>query len=313
MEKYSRRPYLHEDMEKVIDLLLEYRLATSVRTYPTTWRLRVLLSSRVWDIENDSAIWQDQSGLVIGFAMLWSRYRGAKSLTMEYFLRPMSCTGKLATEVISWGKKRTIEIAKEGKHEVRLYTMDHLLEDCQQAEFSKLGFMLQEVDPERHAVFFIHHLDGNIPRLNLPLGYEIKFVRTEGDLKQYEIVYGFSEVNSDFRKSMLASDEYNHLVVSNPKCNFVSYCEYSFSRSEWKRGAERIGWIDYVGTKEGEQGRGFGTALLFEALSNLQSLGVKDVMLVTISDNRPAIRIFEKTGFIPANGKTAGQYWIVDA
>lgn len=127
MEPYSSKPFKSYDLGKVLDLLLEYRLASSVRTYPTIWRMRLLLSSRVRDPEKDAAIWQQPPGAATAFALIWRRQRVAANLVLEYALHPDHCTKDLAQRVVAWGARRAHEIARNGTHKLKLYAGEHLL------------------------------------------------------------------------------------------------------------------------------------------------------------------------------------------
>jgi hypothetical protein len=66
MEIFTSRPYsVQTDRMRVEDLLLAYRVATCVDSYPTIWRFRLLLSSRVWQPAHDTCIWEDGAGRIV--------------------------------------------------------------------------------------------------------------------------------------------------------------------------------------------------------------------------------------------------------
>lgn len=65
-----------------------------------------------------------------------------------------------------------------------------------------------------------------------------------------------------------------------------------------------------MGTEENERSRGLATFLLLQTLSELKVLGAEETMLVTTSGNLPALRTFEKAGFIPASCVAGRRYWI---
>lgn len=125
----------------------------------------------------------------------------------------------------------------------------------------------------------------------------------------YEELYSFTNVNPAFRQELLESDEYCHLVLSNSAGEWVAFCEYSISRAEWNRGAERLGWIDYIGTREDHQGQGLGTVLLTAALLRLQEMGAETAILVTVSDNFAAIGLYMKTGFEQIESAIPNRFW----
>lgn len=308
--KITMRPYSAKDLEQVLDLLLAYRLATSVKTYPTIWRLRLLLSSRVWDPERDTSVWFSHSGRLIAFGMIWRRHYEDVNLVLEYFLHPEFCSASLIRRVLEWGKQRAREIAKDWRKAVGLYAGEPALKVVPPVDFYGMGFSAVEVNPERRTVFFGRSLDDSLPEPSLPPGYTIRSLKSPDELDQYERLYGFTDVSADFRQVQLSSDEYTQSVVSNPEGEFVAYCEHSVTRAEWERGSERVGWIDYVGTQEEEQGKGLGEAVLLEALRRLRNQGAEEAMLVTISDNLPALRLYQKAGFGPVEGAVFRRYWI---
>jgi hypothetical protein len=57
------------------------------------------------------------------------------------------------------------------------------------------------------------------------------------------------------RLALLHDPEYAHLVVLAPDGALVACCEVAICRREWVPGAPRMGWIEYVGTREVYQGR----------------------------------------------------------
>ncbi len=308
MVQFIRRAFTNEDLENILDLLIAYRLATTVRTYLTVWRTRLLLSSRVRDLKNDATVWLNHSRTIIAFAFLWSRHPDDGNLVTEYYVHPRHCTRELVEDILKWGARRANEVATDEIRDVTLYSGEHLLRSKPQADFLSLGFSRLVASPVRRSIYLVRPLGDKIPDPSLPPGYSIMTVGKESGVKQYEEIYDFTDVQADYREYLLASDEYNHLVVLNPEGTFVAYCEYSICRREWEGKGDRVGWIDYVGTRQVERGKGIGTAILLDALSRLKGLGAEDAMLVTITDNLPALRIYKKAGFIPVREGFTDRY-----
>jgi hypothetical protein len=119
MNGFSNRAcrYL-EDPPRVIDLLLDYRAATTVYTYPTVWRLRLLWSSRMWNPAEDARLWEDETGRVVGFALLWRRQRESPYLALEWVIHPTLATEALVDAMLAWAVARvqtiTVEQAASG-------------------------------------------------------------------------------------------------------------------------------------------------------------------------------------------------------
>lgn len=74
MSLITHRPYvLEQDTTSIEELILASRTGKTLERYPTIWRVRQLLASRVWEPERDAHVWEDASGRCIGFAYLWRR------------------------------------------------------------------------------------------------------------------------------------------------------------------------------------------------------------------------------------------------
>jgi RimJ/RimL family protein N-acetyltransferase len=309
-QKIVRRQVEGTDGGRIDQLVHEYRLATTARAHLTTWRLRLLLSSRVWDSKRDAAIWENGSKDLVAFAMLWSRRPDAKGLILEYVLDPIHCKLDLLNDLVGWAVRRGIEMADTANGALRIYAAEHRLISCPQVGFRGLGFVEMKPDPDRHAVFFERILRQPVHPANLQPGYATEEIAAAEAFSEYDQLYEFTSVSDAFRRHALTSDEYTHLVISDPQSAYVAYCEYSISREEWGQPADRIAWIHYVGTKEAEQGKGLATSILLKALANLRGLGATSAMLVTTSDNTPAIRVYENTGFIPVDAEPQRHFWI---
>jgi len=69
---------------------------------------------------------------------------------------------------------------------------------------------------------------------------------------------------------------------------------------ELSRGRRRTGHavrLDNLAIRSESQGRGWGTQLLQDIITELQSQGVKRIDLIVESDNARAIRLYQKLGF----------------
>ncbi|HRQ42119.1 MAG TPA: hypothetical protein PLD25_29725 [Chloroflexota bacterium] len=84
----SRSCHYAEDIERIFFLLINYRTAVSRYTYPHPWRLRLLLSSRVWQPAQASRIWEDANEQPIAFVMLWCRRPTSPYLVLDRFVDP---------------------------------------------------------------------------------------------------------------------------------------------------------------------------------------------------------------------------------
>jgi mycothiol synthase len=118
-------------------------------------------------------------------------------------------------------------------------------------------------------------------------------------------------VNPRHLEELFASQEYHHRVVVNESGEFVAYCETSFYGAEWQHSGQRLGWIDYIGTRPEDQRRGLGRALLLDSLRHLQVQGAETAILVTVSSNAAAIGLYQNTGFEVLQVREPARYQIM--
>jgi mycothiol synthase len=298
MNDILSRPYNYlKDKKDIEALLITYRTATNVWIYPTTWRLSLVLSSRVWEPGQDSRIWEDGSGHVVAFAMLWRRQRTSPYLVFDRFVNPVGVTDDLIEAILDWGTKRAYVLAAESNSPITLYTRQLAAVIHADHQLEKYGFTLVKPDPQAHNVYFGRSLQNTMPEPVLPFGYTIRPLQSTDEQEAYDGLYDFATVSLEHRREMFNSDEYGHLVVVDPTGVFVAYCEYSICRAEWQQSGHRLGWIDYIGTRPENRQQGLGRAVLLASLHDLQASGAETAMLVTISTNRSAIKLYDTTGF----------------
>jgi GNAT superfamily N-acetyltransferase len=293
----SRSINYTKDLQRFIDFWIAYRVASDVRSYPTTWRLRLLLTSRVWNTEKDTRIWETAAGHITGMAMLWRRKPRSPYLVLENFVQPEFATEDLLSELLRWVDQWANEIAQEQGGALTVYAARFPQHEYSARRMRDFGYTLFTPNPEQGNVYFARALQEEILHPELPQGYRICQLRNEEDIAAYQAAYGFAKVNPHHLKELIESDEYRHLLVKDAENGIASYCECSICRAEWEASGQRIGWIDYVETVLEQQGKGLGQAILREGLWQLKEWGATVAMLVTTKTNLPAIRLYQKTGF----------------
>jgi mycothiol synthase len=304
----SRSCDYHKDQKRLIDFWLDYRAASDVRMYPTIWRIRLLLTSRVWNQEKDTQIWENESGQIIGFAMLWSRQPTSSYIVLDSFVHPKFATAELLSVILKWGNLRANDIAKGQETALTVYVTGFSQYDFSASLLKQNGYTLLPPNPAEHNVYFAKPLQNGISLPPVPSGHKIRKLQGTDGLGSYQALYGFSRVNPIHQKELIESNEYCHLVVVNPEGEFVAYCECSVCYAEWEKTGQRIGWIDYIETKPDQQKKGLGRAVLTAGLLQLQEFGADTAMLITINTNTPAVTLYDKTGFEIAEIKEYPSY-----
>jgi len=300
LEKITSRPCEYEkDQEPLTDFLLAYRSATDIRMYPTIWRVRLLVTSRVWEPKKDTRIWQNETGKIIGFVMLWRRQTNSPYLVLDSFVHPEFTTKEQLMIMFEWGNERAKEIGLEQDKEVTVFAngfhQDAIVEQLQ----TEFGYMPIVPNLDEHNVYLSKALGKEFSIPSLPEGHVIQRLQDMNGLEQYQSLYSFAQVNPVHQKELVESGEYSHLIVVNQNGEFVAYCECSIFRAEWEVTNSRIGWIDYVETNPNHQRRGLGHVALWAGLAQLRGWGANTAMLITVSSNTPALKLYGKIGFEP--------------
>jgi mycothiol synthase len=146
-------------------------------------------------------------------------------------------------------------------------------------------------------VYMERALEEPLPVPVAPAGYTIRPLDGERELAAYTALYGFTPMARDYLLSLLADPYYAHLVAVAPDGALAGFCECAVSAEEWEYTGDRVGWIEYVGTREDHQRRGLGAALTLAGLWRLREWGAATARLVTMSTNERAQRVYTRLGF----------------
>lgn len=296
------------DEEPLTELVMAHRLASDVRLYPTLWRVRLLLSSRVWSPEADARVWENSAGAMAGAAWLWRRRADSSYLVLERFVQPRLASPALVEAMVRWADTRALTLAAELQKPIALYTSALHPSLGTDVDWAAHGFAEVPVNPDERNVYYARALADDLAPPTLPRGYVLRPLRGTEELEAYNRLYDFSAVNPAHQRHLLTSDEYSIQVIVNPADAFVAFCESSFCRAEWERGSAGLGWIDYVQTSPDYLRRGLGRAALCAGLRQLKAWGAETAMLVTLTNNTPAVALYRAAGFEEAAVSEAASY-----
>jgi ribosomal protein S18 acetylase RimI-like enzyme len=299
------RPYAGErDLERASDLLLASRVQAGRDREPTTKRLSLLVTSRLWEPSQDAHVWEaalarGASGRdLAGFALLWRREESNPHLSLELVARHSSLVaadrpGDLTREMLDWALKRVAALAAKMSADVTLNVATFDDQQQLQALLRRSGFILQG----GHNVYMSCALDKAHPSPVVPEGVTIRSLVDEGEIERYNTLYSFTPMSAYHRLELLHSPDYIHHVVVELNGDFIAFCECSIDREEWSRGGRQTGWIEYVGVRQVLQGRGHGRAIVIAGLRWLRSQGAQTAALITMGTNIAAQRVYQAVGF----------------
>ena len=70
----------------------------------------------------------------------------------------------------------------------------------------------------------------------------------------------------------------------------------------WPNGARRAMYLDRFGVSVEDRGRGVGRLMLQKARQTAAAMGAETLRLFVVDENAPAIRLYERAGFMRAEG-----------
>jgi mycothiol synthase len=297
MGVYSESAFDRErDVDGALDLRRGWRAAAHADRYPTARRLRLLISSRLYEPERNARVWvdgQDADGRVVGFAMLNQRSEGNPSVGLTAMTLPEARERGIAAAQVGWALTRAGELAAELGTAVTLGMAIAEGDAPAVATLERFGFLRQ---PGQN-VYMERVLEEPLPVPVAPAGYTIRPLDGAGELEAYTALYGFTPMARAYLLSLLADPRYAHLVAVAPDGTLAGFCECEVSAEEWEHTGERVGWIEYVGTREEHQRQGLGAALTLAGLWQLRGWGAQTARLVTMSANERARRVYTRLGF----------------
>ncbi len=282
----SMRPFVGEQ-----DFLAILELA---RTAPTSnphivdlpWRI----SSPVTESGRDAYIWEDENGVLLGFAA-WQYWWAA----LDYFVRPGSHKQAVEEQIYSTIERRFRELdAERGKP--LPYWIEFRDDDLERKTLAEQhGYTLEE---DYYYVQMQHLLTEPLAEAQLPAGFTLRPLAGMQEVEAYvalhRAAFESTSMTVEWRQRTLLTPSYNpelDLVLVAPDKTLVGFCV------GWLDPFRAIGQIEPIGVHPDVQGIGLGNALLHEILRRFKAYGAKRARVETNGDRIPAIRAYESAGF----------------
>jgi ribosomal protein S18 acetylase RimI-like enzyme len=212
----------------------------------------------------------------------------------------------LENEVFAWGKEQMLAYAQRTGES--FWGSVEFFEDTPNAartveNLGTLGFQKFKWSTLRFEIA----LDQEMPRAQLPDGFQIRPLAGIGEMDEYvslhRAAFGSDRMTPAWRMRTLAHPAYRpeiDQVILSPEGKLVGFCICWI----W----HDLGQIEPLGVHPDYQGLGLGGALELSALERLQNQGVRWVYLDHVSLNEKAIALSLKTGFRQINN--ALRYYI---
>ncbi|MBA2393813.1 MAG: hypothetical protein H0V70_13835 [Ktedonobacteraceae bacterium] len=180
-------------MSSIEELVLASRIGKTLERYPTIWRVRQLLASRVWEPEHDAHMWEDEAGRCIGFAYLWRRKRESTNVSMDFILHPHAFNTEIFAEMLAWACTRAQKLASQLNADISLSLATFADEDAYIQALHHYDFILLQ---DSYDLYMACPLDRGLPEPVLPTGFTLQLLSGKENLAAYQAA-GFQGVERD--------------------------------------------------------------------------------------------------------------------
>ncbi|CAN5377023.1 hypothetical protein BH10CHL1_BH10CHL1_09050 [soil metagenome] len=247
------------------------------------------LSSWAFDTPDNVGLWTDETGRLVGFAVLQVPFGN-----LHYALQPSGAVDALEANLWAWVALRAQQIAQQSG---RSFTFSINVAEPLTATIARLhplGFTRQ--DPGR--VLLKRDLNEIVDAPQLPAGFQLRHLRGEDEVEAATALlaaaFNITTVTVEWRRRILQRTEYIpelDVVVVAPDRRFAAFCLC------WLHPDGAIGQIEPIGTHPEFQRLGLGRAALLEGLRRLQARRATLAYVGTSAGNFRSLGMYRSVGF----------------
>jgi len=303
------RPYVSAvDVDRVLDVLLMRRTSGRADRYPTMYRLRMLLISRLWSPEQNAHVWSDNTGRLLGCALLLQGRRDSPRFDLVCLAHPYAPGGLLTDHMLPWALARGLEMAQERAAPI---TLEHAVDGQEAITIAALernGFARHRIQ----VLYMARSFDTPLPEPTLPTGFTLHAPVAEDEIDAYLALYNemSTPLSRTHRLALMDTLDYSStldLAAVASDGTLAAFCECSIDYREGRREGQQVGWIEHLGTRATMRRVGLGRAMVLAGLHRLRAYGAGTAILATHSANTQAQSLYTHLGF-----KTTGkELWLV--
>ncbi|MBA3530764.1 MAG: GNAT family N-acetyltransferase [Ardenticatenales bacterium] len=271
------------------------RISELVRAYPQdnphVVDLPYRLASWSLDTPENTALWEDESGQLMGFAIVQKPW-----FSLDYLVHPAARPLGLELEILAWGKAHGQAIADEQGRKYPLYI--GVREDRPER-----AAMLEAEGFQRDDWGYVHlacSLVEPLPEPTVPEGYGLRVLEGAGEVEGYVALhrasFGTNNMTIEWRQRLLQLADYQpelDVVAVAPDGQLVAFCV------GWLHPDGTQAQVEPLGVHPDFQTLGLGRAVLLEGLRRMQEHGAKSALVNTSNGNDPARHLYESVGFKP--------------
>lgn len=250
------------------------------------------LASWALDAWDNTRVWEDAGGRLLGFAIVqgpWS--------TVDYGLSAAGSAAGLEREILRWGAERGQTIADRRRKPFTLY-IERSADGAEQAALLEAyGFSAGEgYEVVRLAVSL-----SSLPvsdQQALPTGFVVRPLHGDAEARAYmelhRAAFGTLNMTLEWRQRTLLMPGYTpetDLVTEAPDSRLAAFC------INWLSPDGASAQVEPCGVHPDFQRHGLGRALLQESFRRLAARGVRRAWVETYAENDPARALYEAVGF----------------
>lgn len=257
--------------------------------HPGDFPHRMYNGERAHDPAEIAHLWEDPHGELLAWTLVQPRAEG-----FDYMVRDDYRNHALESEVIEWGKAKTIDFYKRLNMDEDTVGIDVRETDSQRIQLlEKHGFT--SGDPLYNVT--MRSLSDPIPELNLPEGFTVRSTEGLHEAEKLQRVHAASfdsEWTTEAYEKVMQSPGYDaerELVVVAPDGRFAAFCV------TWFDDLNKTGLFEPVGTHYDFRRMGLATHLMYEGMRRMKAIGLEMAIVAHEVDNEASTNLYASLGF----------------
>jgi len=257
------------------------------------------LSSWALDHAENSCLWRDAAGTLLGWAVLQTPF-----WTIDYAHHPQA-EASLHRQILAWADRRAQEIRHAPAGHPAWYVNVFSDQTERIHDLEALGFASQaNVGDNSWSQVLLQH-PGELPTSagSLPTGFSVRFLNGEAEIAAYvelhRAAFNSKNMTLEWRQRIIHSPDYTpelDVVVVAPDGRLAAFCVGWLARDPAPAGKIH-GQIEPLGVHPDFRRLGLGRAVLLECLRHMQRLGAEHFYVQTDNYRDAAFGLYTAAGF----------------
>lgn len=284
------RPYMPAtDTQRVLDFRRACTTRENINDYPAIVDLYEILSGPPASSQERIALWEDEDGTILAYAIVALRY-----CNLYFLLHPRVQDTEIAAQVLEWSQDQikgtcsAIDTPCRDTDQQRVALLEQHGFTCSDAQTLHMARSLAEV----------------IPPPQFPAGFKLRHVAGENEVETvvalHRDAFGTRNMTRDGRLSIMRNPEYVpelDLLLVAPDGTLAAFCYCTIPKEANAQSGRNEGEIAIIGTGKAYQNRGLGRTMVLAGLQSLKQFGIETATLGTSSENVKAQSVFTVAGF----------------